>query len=129
MSEANALSVGAVAGGPGTDPRWRDAVMALMRLVRDLREGVESPLAVNVVFHIPGNYFTSEFEGLRTGRFSRKERHLMIQVALPPEPSESADREVRCFLQAAVLMAEDFAQQEALVEGELGELRQLVERL
>lgn len=129
MSGREVLSVGAIGGGPGTDRRWVAAVMALMRAVKEARLLVESPLAVNVVFQIPGPNLTPEFEGLRTGLFSRKESELMVQVALPSEPRESADAEVRCLLRAAVLLAEEFAQQEALVDGELDELRQLVERV
>lgn len=129
VTDYEALSVGAIGGGPGTDRRWVAAVMALMRAVKEARWCVESPLAVNVVYQIPGPNLTPEFEGLRTGLFSRKRRELMVQVALPPEPAESADEEVRCFLRAAVLLAEDFAHQEALVDGELDQLRQLVERV
>lgn len=101
--------------------------MALMRRVKELRSDVSSPLAVNVVFQIPGSNLSPEFEGLRSGLFSRKEQKLMVQVALPPLAPASADEEVRSFLRAAVLLAEDFAQQEALIEGELEELRGLVE--
>jgi hypothetical protein len=129
VSGREALSVGAIGGGPGTDRRWVAAVMALMRAVKEARSLVDSPLAVNVVFQIPGPNLTPEFEGMRTGLFSRKSSELMVQVALPPEPHESADLEVRCLLRSAVVLAEEFAQREALVDGELSELRELVERV
>lgn len=129
MSGRESLSIGAIGGGPGTDRRWVAAVMALMRAVKEARLLVETPLAVNVVFQIPGPNLTPEFEGMRTGLFSRKQSELMVQVALPPEPQESAGQEVRCLLRAAVLLAEDFAQQEALVDGQLDGLRELLDRL
>lgn len=103
--------------------------MALMRRVKDQRTGVASPLAVSVVFHIPGQHLEPEFTGVRTSTFSRKERRLMIQVALPPTSSPTPDAYLRESLRAAVEAAEDFAQMESLFEGQLVELRQLVDRL
>lgn len=103
--------------------------MALGRRVMELRSEVSSPLAVNVVFQLPGQFLAPEFVGVRSGTFSRKERRLMVQVALPPEPSSTPDTDVRAFLRDAVELAEDFARQEAMIEGQLVELRDLVDRL
>jgi hypothetical protein len=78
------LSIGSIIGGSTAANRpWRDAVLELMRKVADGREGVASTLNVNVVFQIPGNILKPDFEGVRTGSFSKKDRHLMVQVALP----------------------------------------------
>jgi hypothetical protein len=103
--------------------------MALSRRVQALRAGVPSPLAVNVVFQIPGKFLTPDFQGVRSGRFSRKERALLVQVALPTEPSSTPDVDLTDYLRTAVAVAEDFAQQEALIDGPLNELRELIERL
>jgi hypothetical protein len=84
VSDHPALAIGAVAGGPGANRGWADAVKALGRRVIEVREGVTSPLAVNVVYQIPGRFLEPEFAGVRTGRFSRKEARLLVQVALPP---------------------------------------------
>ena len=124
-----ALAIGAIAGGPGTSRAWSDAVKALGRRVIDLREGLDSPLAVNVVFQIPGQFLEPDFEGVRTGQFSRKERRLLVQVALPSRPAGDAVEEVRRFLTWAIYAAEEFAQMEGLVAGELSSLRELVDRL
>ena len=129
MARSEPLSIGAVGGGPGTDRRWVAAVMALMRSVADLRASVDSPLAVNVVFHIPGPNLIPDFDGIRSGLFSRKDRKLMMQVALKPEAPAATDQVVRSLLKEAVLLAEDFAQQEAMIEGELTGLRELAERV
>lgn len=129
MSTGESLSVGAVGGGPGTDRRWVAAVMELMRNVKELRASVDSPLAVNVVFQIPGPNLAPEFEGLRSGTFSRKERKLMVQVALDREAPQCPDQEVRSLLKRAVMLAEDFAQKEAIIEGQLTGLRDLAERV
>lgn len=129
MRVGEVLSVGAIGGGPGTDRRWVTAVMALVRRVKELRAGVDSPLGVNVVFQIPAPNLVPEFEGVRTGLFSRKEQKSMVQVTLDPEATAAPDQEVRSLLLKAVLLAERFAQEEALLEGELTGLRDLVDRV
>lgn len=80
------LSVGSVVGGatPANQP-WREAIRELALGVAEARSGVESPLNVNVVFHVPGNLMAPKFQGTRTGRFSKRESLLMVQVALPKD--------------------------------------------
>lgn len=129
MSPHPSLSIGAVAGGPGTNREWAEAVKELGRQVAVLREGVDSPLAVNVVFQIPGQYLQPDFKGIRSGRFSRKEARLLVQVALPGAPSPSPQIDVRRLLGEAVLVAEEFARQEGMIDGQLVELRGLLQRL
>lgn len=124
-----ALAIGAVAGGPGSSRAWSDAVKELGKRVREFRVGVESPLAVNVIYQIPGQFLQPEFQGVRTGRFSRKESRLLVQVALPGEAAVDAATEVRRLLMEAIATAEEFAQQEGLIEGALIDLRQLAARL
>jgi hypothetical protein len=94
-----------------------------------VRKGIESPLAVNVVYQIPGQFLDPDFEGVRTGRFSRKEARLLVQVALPREPSSDTSAEVRRLLRDAIAAAEDFAQQEGMIGGQLSGLRELVDRI
>jgi hypothetical protein len=119
------LSIGAVAGGASTSRAWEAAIKRVAQRVIELRESRSSPLAVNVVYQIPGEVLTPEFEGVRTGRFSRRERLLLVQVALPPEPRD-ADAEVRQLLSEAIEVAEDFARKKAMIEGSLSELRAIV---
>ncbi len=45
--------------------------------------------SLDLVFHVPGSVLKPEFVGLRTGKFSRKERLLQIQIAVPEELLES----------------------------------------
>ena len=40
---------------------------------------------LNIVFYTPGSLFQPDWEGVRTGRFSRKQKLLMIQAAVPEE--------------------------------------------
>jgi hypothetical protein len=129
MSTRPALSIGAVAGGPGASRVWSEAVRQLGRRVISMRDGLSSPLAINVVYQIPGRFLEPEFEGVRSGRFSRKEALLLIQAALPSDPEADASLEVRRLLRDAVALAEDFARQEGMIEDELPELRALVDSL
>jgi hypothetical protein len=96
----------------------------------ELREGVESPVSVNVVYQIPGQFLQPDFEGVRSGRFSRKEGRLLVQVALPATPTGDAYEEARARLTQAISLAEQFAYQEGLTPTEeLLPLRQLMGRL
>lgn len=45
---------------------------------------------VNVVFHVPGVHVEPDFTGIRSGRFSRKDRIVMMQVAVPSSFSSEA---------------------------------------
>ena len=38
---------------------------------------------LDLVFHVPGSILKPPFAGMRTGKFSRKERLLQIQIAVP----------------------------------------------
>ncbi|MHB8707190.1 MAG: hypothetical protein ACYC77_11865 [Coriobacteriia bacterium] len=93
--DAYVLSIGAIYGGPEfshqPDVPWKAAVQSLMQRIVDVRQGVESPLNVNVVFHVPGSVLTPEFTGSRTGSFRKRDSHLIVQIALPPEaPDDQA---------------------------------------
>jgi hypothetical protein len=130
MSTHAALAVGAVEGGPGSSVEWNEAVKRLGRRVTELRDSVESPLSVNIVYQIPGQFLQPDFDGARSGRFSRKESSLLVQVALPATPVGDAYEEVRSLLTEAISLAEQFAYQEGLTPAaELLPLRQLVARL
>ncbi|HVF75524.1 MAG TPA: hypothetical protein VM938_10790 [Acidimicrobiales bacterium] len=124
-----ALSIGAVSGVV-SNKAWTTAIDNAMRRVAEVRDSYSSPFNVNVVFHVPaGRDFTPEFEGIRSGRFSRKERTLMVQVAIPEgAPEGEPDQEVRRLLLGAIDLAEDFARMEALIsEGDrLDGLRAIV---
>ena len=129
MTDAPVLSLGTVIGGSSASRTWESAIRRAAGRIIELRAGRRSPLAVNVVFQIPGNEFVPEFEGLRSGQFSRRDRHLLVQVALPPEPPVDADRAVRDLLFEAIALAEEFGRQEAMVDGPLVALRDIVDLL
>ena len=102
------------------------AVKRLAKRVIEVRTGVTTPLAVNVVYQIPGEHAQPDFVGVRSGRFSRKDLRLLVQVALPPEPMADADAEARAYLDRALDVAADYARKEGLITGDLIELQGLV---
>ncbi len=80
------LYVGGVLGGPET--RTSPVLLALRKASQaaaKYEEEASSGGSVDLVFHIPGSIVRLDYSGLRTGRFSRKERMLMVQVAVPKE--------------------------------------------
>lgn len=124
-----ALSIGAVLGD--SDARnlaWKRAISALGKEVVALRSGVESPLRVNVVFHVDGKLAPNEFEGVRTGRFSKQDSHLMVQAAIQTT-SDAADRSaLLCLLADALDEAEAFARKRGIAD-HLAELRAILKGL
>src|SRR5437870_4813754 len=101
--ESVALSLGVVAGGVGSSTKaWTDAVRRVMNRVVELREGVHSPLNLNIVYQIPGEVFHPDFVGVRTGRWSSHEQLLMVQVALPTESTDDMDSRVILLAREAV---------------------------
>lgn len=106
-----ALSIGTVLGDSDTDSQsWKRGINALSKRVAEARQGVESPLAVNVVFHVDGKLAPNEFSGVRTGRFSKAKRHLMVQPAVPSGSVIDRRAVLAALLMEALDEAEAFAQ-------------------
>jgi hypothetical protein len=126
MTPQPVLTIGAVMGGPGVSREWSDAVMQLGRRVIAVHGSIVSPLSVNVVYQVPGRYVQPDFDGVRSGRFSRKEARLLVQAALPLKASSDPDGDVRRLLGQAIELAEDFARQEGMIDGDLRALRELL---
>lgn len=127
MSEdAKVLSIGSVLGGrsPWTS-KWSDAIRTLTIEIANARDGVSSPLNVNVVFHVPGNIVKPDFEGVRTGHFSKRSSLLMVQVALPEKPPEDIDADLKARVIEALNEAERWARKKQITD-DLSQLRKLV---
>ena len=121
------LSLGAVLGDSGPENMaWRRAVSSLGKKVAEAREGVESPLRLNVVFHIDGTLVPNEFEGVRTGRFSSRDSHLLVQAAVPAEATAERNDVLVLLLQEAIDEAESFARSRGIAQ-DLNSIRSLVE--
>jgi hypothetical protein len=83
---AKTLSIGMIVGGRTFGNRsWVGSIQQVMKDVIAAPEGVDSDINVNVEFHVPGNFLTPEFDGVRTGTFRKAGSLLKVQVALPPK--------------------------------------------
>ena len=107
------ISIGAVFGGGELSDSRIDREISNMRFPE---KDTGLPMSLNVVFHVPGSIIGLDWAGVRTGRFSKKEKMLMVQVAVPEEVKQSAD--IRSFLFAslrnAVLVAAPFFQKKGI---------------
>lgn len=110
------ISIGSVYRGPelegsAINETLRRAVKALRELRGQLVLG-KTPL-VNVVFVVPGSLGETDFSGLRFGDFSKKDKAVVVQVAVPP--AEISNTNVGPFiiksLHAANEMAAKFFQE------------------
>lgn len=130
MDEAiPALSVGSIEGGssPST-PRWRNAITKLTLDVATVTRDVDSPLKVNVIFQVPGNILKPDFEGVRTGHYSKKEASLIVQAALPEDAPDDIEGHLKRLLVAAVDEAERWARRRG-VASDLRSLREVASSL
>jgi hypothetical protein len=81
------LSIGINSGGVSPENKpIHDALSELQRRVihertRFPNEGVR----INVVFDIPGPLFQPDHEGVRVARFDRRQKHILIIAAVPPQ--------------------------------------------
>jgi hypothetical protein len=96
------LSLGSVVEPSMDNKPWREAIRALSVGVADARQAKQVPLNLNVVFHVPGRQFKPEFSGVRTGRYSAKDRLLMVQVAVPETVPEDPNVYVRDAVDLAI---------------------------
>ena len=110
------ISLGLQFGSP------RDQQNAFDRLLKTVQRKVEGlrPAAfndgkegwINPIFIVPGTIMPlPDFEGLKLGHYSKKERGLVVMIAVPPEVREGSDG--RDFIedalrQSVVLGAEHF---------------------
>jgi hypothetical protein len=108
------LSIGSVVDPGPHNRRWREAVRRLSIAVDDAQADdpsvSASSLNLNVVFHIPGRILKPEFEGVRTGSYSKIDNELMVQIALAEREPADPDAHVRAALLSAVDAAERWAQ-------------------
>jgi hypothetical protein len=124
-----ALSIGSIEGGSSPSmSRWRDAITSLTIEVERAVQDVQSPLNVNVIYQIPGSILQPDFEGVRTGHYSRKDASLIVQAALPDDAPDDAVSHIRHLLIAAIDEAEEWARRRSIAP-DLQALRQLAAQL
>jgi hypothetical protein len=124
-----ALSIGAVVGGQSPSAaKWRASIRALTNAVAIAAQEIQTPININVIYQVPGHIIKPDFEGVRTGVYSKSKRWLIVQVALPEKAPDDSDAYVRRTLAAAVDEAERWARKRGITDN-LDSLRRLVARL
>jgi hypothetical protein len=123
------LSLGIILGGNGAVSKaCREAIAGVeLRIIAE-RDGVDSPIRVNVVFHLRSPGDPNGFVGSRTRRFDKKSSHLMVQVAVPDGLVESRPEMVMVMLRQAIDEVEKWMRKWNLGDGLTG-IRCLVDRL
>lgn len=132
MSDAQppVLSIGTILGDSGAaNMAWKRAINDLSKQVQARREGLASPLCVNVIYHVDGRAVPNEFSGVRTGRFDRKHSHLAVQAAVPLEPADDPRAVLLGLLKDSVKEAEKFARLKGITNTGLPVVNALVEGL
>lgn len=131
MSEEDpTLSVGVTVGGTNASPEWERAVKRLgLRLIETRQAAPRAAVALNVVYQIPGEVLTPDFEGVRTGRFFKSKSRLIVQVALPAEVPGDPEHEVRKYLDRAIELAEQFLLKKGFSKESLEPYSQIAERV
>ena len=120
------LSIGSVLGDSDVESMaWKRAISLLGKRIQVAREGLDSPLRVNVVFHADGRLAPNEFEGVRTGRFSRMDSHLVVQAAVPTGAAADRHDTLLGLLQEAVDAAVAFGKAEGIAD-DLPEVRKVL---
>jgi hypothetical protein len=85
------ISIGAVLGGGElAQSQIKRAISDITAFFSGAEDGDFGSL--NIVFHVPGSLVKPDYVGVRTARFSKKQKMLMIQVAVPEELKELSDQ-------------------------------------
>jgi hypothetical protein len=91
------LYVGGVYGGPEVTGSKIDlAIRRITALLGDAH--VEDSGSLDIVFHVPGSVIGPDYQGVRTGRLSRRERLLQVQIAVPREIQNKEQSEIEDFV-------------------------------
>ena len=86
------IGIGVDSGGPELrNSAVKSVLMKAMQTAARARDpsyddGTEA--WINPIFIVPGSLHVPDFEGLKTGHFSRREKGLVIQVAVPKAVAE-----------------------------------------
>ena len=115
--EPPVLSIGAVQDLSPEINAWWAEIRRLALAVQEIRQGTpDGPLNVNVVFHIEGGLVQPEFRGVRSGSYSKRTKHLMIQVAIEHDVSVDKRQKVVELFRAAISEAEEYAKRKRIAD-------------
>ena len=88
------IGIGIQMGGPEQrDSAVRAVLLKAMQTAKRVRDPSYSDgdeAWINPIFIVPGSLLGPDFEGLKAGHFSRREKGFVIQVAVPKTVAEGA---------------------------------------
>lgn len=123
------LAIGAVLGDSDRESlEWSRAIGQLSITTEQLGADLRSQVRVNVVFHVDGRIAPNEFKGVRTGRYNKAKRVLVVQVTVAKTATPDRRALLVALLGEAIHTAEAYVQGKKLAD-ELPELRILVSQL
>ena len=87
MEENDVIAIGVQTGGPEhKESAIRKALVTAMGVamrIRDKNYNDGSETWINPIFIVPGSLLNPDFEGYKLGHFSKKEKGLVVQIAVP----------------------------------------------
>lgn len=95
-----ALSIGIIIGGLDVE---NAVVVKVIQSIRGISIAMQKKVnfsciaSINMVFHVPGNILKPDYEWVRTAKFSRVEKKLMIQISVPEEEVNQSDCHIYIF--------------------------------
>jgi len=99
------ISFGAVAGGP--ECSFFLSVLQPIRIcAKEERIGQTQSAEINVVFHLPGSIADPGYTGVRTAKFSKRQKTLMMQIGVEKAMVAcQSEAEIRKYIQDVLLEA------------------------
>lgn len=97
---------------------WEAEVRRFVDSIPGLKTPAPAPLPmrVNVVFQIPGEVLALDFDGVRTGRYSKAKKLLLVQLAVPREVPLEPQLLLKGRFIDALELAIEFARDRAISE-------------
>jgi hypothetical protein len=127
---AETLSVGAIYGGmksPATE--WKAVLAPLTERLPGLRDAIESPLNMHVMFHVPGELLPDKaLTGVRKAGYTRWINLVRVDVVLPRELPDDLAGHIRQLMADAITVAEQFARDQGIAD-DLPGLRAIIAQI
>jgi hypothetical protein len=109
------ISIGAVYNGPELQgSKINRLIMATSKAVKELRGTLGQTPWVNVVFVVPGSLGGADFDDLKYGDYSKKDKAVVVQIPMPKNVAEGTADQVGFIIDAlrgANAMAFEFFRQ------------------
>jgi hypothetical protein len=115
---AETLSVGAIYGGMKSPAaEWKAVLTPLTERLPGLRDAIESPLNLHIMFHVPGELLPDKaLTGVRKAGYTRWINLVRVDAVLPRELPDDPAGHIRQLMADAIAVAEDFARDQGIAD-------------